>query len=99
MWIFIINGLVITAIIAAIYFLYLYLKETGRKIAWWKWLLTIFWIIGTFIVIGFIGTAIGEGSPQAALRGGGFFLAIVLVSGILIFRFCLWQSGNRKSEE
>jgi len=98
MWEFIANGLVIGSLLAGIFFLYAYMKETKQKFAWWKWVLSIVWFLGVLIAFAFIGATYGEGSPEATLRGGASFVAIVLISGALIFRFCFMQSGGAKKE-
>ncbi len=92
---FIINGLVLVSLLTAIYALFNYLKEKGVKFAWWKWTLSVFWIIAFLLVFGFIGTTIGEGEPGATLRGGAALLALLVVSGIVLFRLFF---GGAKSK-
>ncbi|RJE48531.1 MULTISPECIES: hypothetical protein [unclassified Dehalobacter] len=82
----IINSLVIISLLIAIYALFNYQKEKGEKLAWWKWTLSILWLLTVLIVFAFIGTAIGEGSPQVALRGGITFLVLLAISGVVFFR-------------
>ena len=101
MLMFIVNGLVITGFFVGGYVLYLYLKSSGEtlKSAWWKWVLPMGWLFGFCVTFGFIGATYGEGSPEATLRGGLSFLALMLISGGLIFRFCLMKIGKAKKEE
>ena len=93
---FILTGLVTTTFLLSIYCLYAYMKSKGQKYQWWKWVLTILWLFVTYFTFGFIGTSIGEGYSQAALRGGAFFMAFVVVGGALIFRFFLYKGAKAK---
>jgi hypothetical protein len=81
----------------AFYCLNLYLKKNGRKFAWWKWVLSAIWLVFTYISVAFIGTAIGENEPGAAMRGGGAFLAIAVVIGIVLFRFVILNKDKKQS--
>ncbi len=96
---FIINGLVLVSLLTVIYALFNYLKEKGEKFAWWKWTLSIFWSIAFLLVFGFIGTTIGEGEPGATLRGGAALLALLVISGVLLYRLFFSGAKNKVSVE
>ena len=100
MWNFIVNGLVILALVEGCRLLYQWFKVSGQdfKSAWWKWTLSVAWCLGVLIAAGFVGATIGEGSYLATVRGGGTFLAILLITGGLIFRFCFLTGGKEKKE-
>ena len=96
---FITNGLIWVTMLLLIYFLCAHLRKKGRKLAWWKWVLFVAWLLFAYISIGFIGTAMGEGEPGAALRGGGAFLVLTLVSGFVLFRYILALCNGKKVVE
>lgn len=85
---FIINGLVLVSLVAALYCLHGYVKERNLKFSWWKWILAGGWLLGMLVTFAFIGTAIGEGEPNAALRGGIALLILLAFSGLIIFALC-----------
>ena len=95
---FIINGLVMVSFVVALYCLYGYVKERKFKFSWWKWILCSAWLLGMFLIFAFIGTAVGEGEPGAAMRGGIAFLIIVALSGAAVFAICFPRS-LRNSEK
>ena len=88
MFAFLINGLVMLSFVAALYCLHGYVRERKLPFPWWKWLLCAGWLLGLLLVFAFIGTAVGEGDPGAALRGGIAFLAIAALGGVLVFALC-----------
>jgi drug/metabolite transporter (DMT)-like permease len=92
----IINSMVIVSLLVAIYALFNYLKEKNEKFAWWKWSLSILWLLAVLLIFGFIGTTIGEGEPGAALRGGGVFLVLLAISGVAFFRLLF---GDMKGKQ
>jgi hypothetical protein len=92
---FIINGLVTVSFLAVIGITLFYQREKAQKFAWWKWILLVLWLVGFLIVFGFIGTAIGEDEPGAALRGGGAFLAILAVMTVVFYRLLFGGWGNK----
>lgn len=85
---FIINGLVMVSFVAALFYLHAYVRERGLTFSWWKWLLCGGWLLGLFLIFAFIGTAVGEGEPGAALRGGIAFLTLIALTGVLVFALC-----------
>lgn len=85
---FFINGLVFISFVVALYFLYAYVRERNIKFPWWKWLLCCGWLLGLLLVFAFIGTAVGEGEPGAAMRGGVAFLILLALAGVLVFALC-----------
>lgn len=95
---FMINGLVMVSMVVALYCLKGYVQVKGIKFPWWKWLLSCAWLLGMSLVFAFIGTAIGEGEPGAALRGGGIFLAILALAGVCIFTLCFTQVLTRNKK-
>ena len=80
------SGMVFLGVACAIYCLYHYMKETDRKMSWWKWILAVLWFILIIFTAAMVGTFIGEGEPQAVLPGGGFFLVIIAISGAVLFK-------------
>ena len=80
------NGLIFVGAVVAFFALYHYQKETGRKMKWWKWVLSVLWVTVLFMSSGVLGTFAGEGEPQAVLPGMLFFGIIVLVTGVVLFR-------------
>ena len=95
MFLFIANGLVLVTMLLLIYFQYAYLKEKGMKFTWWKWALSITWLVCVYITVAFIATAIGEGYPGAALRGGASFIALAVVTGVILYKF-VFKLGFKK---
>ena len=86
MGIFLSIGMMFVFFVFFIYFLHYYMKETNRKMTWWKWAMSISWMILVLLASATIGTFAGEGAPQAILPGGGFFLVLIVISGLAIFR-------------
>ena len=80
------TGIIFLGLVVAAYALYHYMKESGRKTAWWKWLLTAIWVIALFLVAFVIGTFSGEGMPQAILPASLFFGILLLIPGIILWR-------------
>ncbi len=85
---FIINGLVLVSLVVALYCLHGYVRESNIRFPWWKWVLAAGWFLGMLVVFGFIGTAVGEGEPGAALRGGIAFLILLALAGVAVFAVC-----------
>ena len=92
---YMVNGLAMVSYVVALYCLYAYTKERNLTLSWWKWILCAGWLLALLLVFAFIGTAIGEGEPQAALRGGALFLGIVILAGGLGGALCFSGSLPR----
>ncbi|MDR1322434.1 MAG: hypothetical protein LBK56_13615 [Gracilibacteraceae bacterium] len=95
---FIAGGLVVTCMVLAICCLFLYVRKNKIKFAWWKWALSIIWLLYTDISVAFLSTTIGENELGATLRGGGAFVAIAVVTGIVLFRFVILNKGGKKRD-
>ena len=85
----IIHGLLFLFGAGSILFLYLFMKETGREMSWWKWVISILWLLFFYFSIAIIGTFVGEGEPQAVLPGILFFGAFVIVTGVIVYRLVI----------
>ena len=53
---------------------------------WWEWLTIGIWGIALVLTAAFMGTTLGEGEPQATLRGGIFFGLIIIITGVGLWR-------------
>ena len=80
------NGIIFLGFAVAAFCLYHYMKETGRNMTWWKWVLAVLWVIALYLSVAIIGTFVGEGAPQAVVPGILFFGVIMLITGIILWR-------------
>jgi len=94
---FLASGIIFLSIAAAIYALHHYTKDTEHKMSWWKWVLTVFWLVLFLITFASIGTFIGEGASQAVLPGGGFFVGVTLVTGAVLCWLLFFAKFGKKS--
>ena len=92
---FIVNGLAMVSYVVALYCLYCYAKEKNLRFSWWKWILCSGWLLALFLLFAFIGTAVGEGEPRAALRGGAIFLAVESLAGAVVGALCFSEALPR----
>ena len=60
-------------------------QDKGIPMPFWKWALSILWLVFFGFTIAFVGTSLGEGEPQAATLGGIIFGLISIISF-----FTLW---------
>jgi len=86
---FLATGIMFLCMACAIYALHHFMKETGRRMTWWKWVLSVLWLVLVMVTFATIGTFIGEGASQAVLPGGGFFIVLCIISGAVVFYLLL----------
>ena len=60
-------------------------QDLGLAMTWWKWLLTAIWYV--LLSFSFAGsfTLLGEREPQAWRRFLGFYLAIAIIFGVIVW--------------
>ena len=90
------NGLIFLGAVCAFYCLHHYMKETNRKMNWWKWILAVCWALGVMFSVAVLGTFIGEGASQAVAPGGLFFLVVILISGAVVYKLLFGGFGKKK---
>ncbi len=86
----------ILACLAAIGFS-LWMEDRGVAMPLWKWALLVGWFLGFGITIAFVGTALGENEPHAAVRGGVIFGTIVIIAGVAVWRLLRIGARSRDS--
>ena len=55
----------------------------------WKWALLVAWMSLFGFTLAFIGTSLGEGEVQAAVKGGIMFGVVVIISGAALGRLVM----------
>ena len=53
----------------------------------WKWPIVIAWLLFICACVAYVGTSIGEGETSAALMGTVFGFVIIVISGVIVWRF------------
>jgi len=72
-----------------------WMEDRSIPMPLWKWILFVAWLAFGGFTIAFVGTSIGEGEANAALRGAVLFGIIAVVSGFGLWR--LIKIGSRRS--
>jgi len=86
---FIAGGLTFLGFASALYFLRHYLKDSERKMTWWKWAIAGLWGLLVLFAGAVLGTFIGEGVTRAVFPASVFFGVILLISGIIVYRLVI----------
>jgi hypothetical protein len=75
--------------------LLLYQKIKAGKLIFkaYQWVVLAIWYLAGIFVIGFIGTSLAEGEPQAAGMATLIFGGLFLVLSILVYRFVFFKSS------
>ena len=53
----------------------------------WKWPIVIAWLLFISASVAYVGTSIGEEETSAALIGAVFAFVIIVISGVIVWRF------------
>ncbi len=73
-----------------------WMKERNIPMPFWKWIVFLIWIIIFGFTISFIGTSMGEGEINAAIKGGILFGLITVISGVGLWRLIKIGAGLRE---
>lgn len=65
----------------------LYEISKGKGVKWWGWALAALWGVFLMLTAFFVGAAVGESEPQAAVKGGLTFGFLLLVFGVTLWRW------------
>lgn len=77
------------------------LWELTKENKWTKlgYAMSVFTILILLFVLAFVGSALGEGAPGAAIRGGISFLFATTALAIVSYRVLVGKLGKKKSAE
>lgn len=82
-FLWLINGMCLMIVLLS---LWKWNEQRKNSLKWWQWSIIGGWGILLMVSSGFIGTALGEGEPRAAMIGGTIFVLTTVISGIMLWR-------------
>jgi len=69
-------------------------QDKGIPMPFWKWAVSILWLIFLGFTIAFVGTSLGEGESQAAILGGIIFGLISVVTLLILWKIMGFTTKN-----
>ncbi|AFL98537.1 MULTISPECIES: hypothetical protein [Desulfitobacterium] len=71
--------------------LYQNIKAGKLSVKAYQWVIIAIWYLSGLFVLGFIGTSLAEGEPQAAGMATLIFGGLFLIFSILVYRFVFYK--------